>query len=108
MKNIYILIIAFFISSCQSLTMIDGAQTSKLIPVESTDEFEVFRYEAIANVSYPLDSESGESVRMAWLGRWLSDAGYGDRKYEITSRRAFPRSTLMESHDVYYTIKVFK
>lgn len=59
-----------------------------------------FRYEAKADLIYPLDSAGAEADRIAWLEQYLRDNGVCPGGYRIADRR----SVLVRGpiHQIYY------
>lgn len=100
-------ILVTLIAGCTSAYQV---QPTKFVPIRSEANFEYFRFEAYADVQYPLDSEKGEKKRIEWLERWLVNNGYPDASYEIISRRPIlkRKALLATVYDVYYEVRVKK
>jgi hypothetical protein len=84
---------------------VDGNVT-KLVPLGPTEGGRLYRFEAFADPVYPVDSARAEKIRMQWLERRLSGLPGGLRPYTILTREAVNRHTILETWEIYYTVRV--
>lgn len=69
----------------------------------------LFKYKAIADVTSPEHTQSGEAERMQWLRAWLDENNYVGRDYEIVSRKVVKmRDQLFGkgAFSIYYDIRI--
>lgn len=87
---------------------IDKGVMTRLEPVPSADGRKAFRFVAIADTAYPVDSESAERTRKAWLEEAMRGNGYPPGSYSILSRTPLLRSKTLFGgmYDIYYDIQI--
>jgi hypothetical protein len=87
---------------------IDRRLVTKFEPIGTDADHSVYKFTAVADAIYPLDSEDAERTRIAWLEKWLTDNGHDPHKYEVRSRTPVLRNKglLGDIYDVYYEVRI--
>jgi len=88
----------------------DRIAVTKFEPLRTEENAQFFKFTAISDAAYPLNSEQAERTRINWLETWLRDNGHGDKRYEIVSRVPILRhnALLGDVYDIFYEVKVIK